>query len=242
MPDFSNAVAQLTYSEEQKDRKELLRRQFLERFPASGLGDLSLEQYSLGLEPKENSFCYWLEFKTKELGSIAGGSAFKFVIFFDKEKGEFRFLNKYKSKEDAFASAKSGIIEILHLATEGKLAECEKVPPYNTMDIIRGKILNMYFPEQFLPIFSLAHLKDFCLQFDVLADSDSQTSMNLALLKFKQQNPLFSGWTNDKFASLLYEKFPPTVQFWKIAPGENARLWQDCLHGNIICVGWNELV
>ena len=73
MLDLSNAVSQFTYSDEQKNREESLRRQFFERFPAPGLGDLTLEQYSLGLEPMENSFCYWLEFKTKELGSIQGG-------------------------------------------------------------------------------------------------------------------------------------------------------------------------
>jgi hypothetical protein len=65
--------------------------------------------------------------------------------------------------------------------------------------------------------------------------------MNLAILNFKQQNPLVSGWSNDKFASFLYEKYSPKVQLWKIAPGENARLWQDCLQGGLICVGWGEI-
>jgi 5-methylcytosine-specific restriction protein B len=241
MPDLSNAVSQFTYSDEQKNREESLRRQFLERFPASGLGDLTLEQYSLGLEPMENSFCYWLEFKTKELGSIAGGAAFKFVIFFDREGGQYRFASKYKSKEEAFSTVKSGILELMRLGAEGKFAECENVSPYETMTITRGKILNMYFPEQFLAVFSPDHLKDFCLQLEVPADYDSQTAMNLALLKFKQEHPLFGGWTNDKFASFLYEKLPPTVQFWKIAPGENARLWQQCHEGGFICVGWGEI-
>ena len=54
MLDLSNAVSQFTYSDEQKNREESLRRQFFERFPAPGLGDLTLEQYSLGLEPMDN--------------------------------------------------------------------------------------------------------------------------------------------------------------------------------------------
>jgi 5-methylcytosine-specific restriction protein B len=241
MPNLSNAVSQFTYSDEQKSREESLRRQFLERFPASGLGDLTLEQYSLGLEPMENSFCYWLEFKTKELGSIQGGSAFKFFVFFNKEGKNFRFAERFKTKEDAFSSVKSGILELVGIGKEGRFAECENVPPFNTMAVIRGKILNMYFPEQFLPIFSLDHLKDFCLQLEVSANYDSQASMNLALLKFKQDNPLLSEWTNDKFFNFLYDKFPPTTQFWKVAPGENARLWQDCLQGGFICIGWTEI-
>jgi hypothetical protein len=132
MPDLSNAVVQFTYSDEQRNREEFLRHQFLERFPASGMSGLTLEQYSLGLEPKENSF-YWIEFKTKELGSIAGGIAFKFVTFFDRDGGQFRFASKYKSKEDEFASVRSGILELLRLAADGKFAECENVPPYDTM-------------------------------------------------------------------------------------------------------------
>lgn len=241
MTDLSNAVAQFTYSDEQKNREESLRRQFLERFPVSRLTDLTLEQYSLGLEPKENSFCYWLEYKTEDLGNIQGGNAFKFLVYFDRTERTYKFVNRYKSKDEAFTSVKSGIVELLRLGKEGRFRECENVSPFTTMNAVRGKILNMYFPEQFLPIFSLDHLKDFCLQLEISTDFNSQTAMNLALLKFREENAPFSGWTNDKFASFLYDKIPPTVQFWKIAPGENARLWQDCLRDGIICVGWKEI-
>jgi 5-methylcytosine-specific restriction enzyme B len=86
MSGFDVAVAQFTYSEEQQKKEEALRQQFLGRFPLSSLDSMTLEQYSLGLEPKENSFCYWLEFKTYELGSIAGGSAYKFAVYFDKDE------------------------------------------------------------------------------------------------------------------------------------------------------------
>jgi 5-methylcytosine-specific restriction protein B len=241
MMDLASAVAQFTYTEKERMREETLRQQFLEKFPASGLASMKLEQYSLGLESTENSFCYWLEFKTKKLGSISGNTARKFVVFFDKKKGEYWFPDKYKSKEDAFASVKSGILELIRLGTEGRFTECESVAPLNTMNLFRGKILNMYFPDQFLAIFSLGHLKDYCFQFDLRADYDSQSSMNLALSRFKIENPLFSGWTNDKFASFLYEKFPPTVQFWKIAPGEKARFWNDCQRDGYMCIGWEDL-
>lgn len=241
MTDLSNAVAQFTYSDELRNREESLRRQFLERFPASGISELTLEQYSLGLEPKENSFCYWLEYKTEDLGNIQGGNAFKFLVYFDRNERTYKFVNRYKTKEEAFTSVKSGLVELLRLGAEGRFRECENVPPFTTLNAFLGKVLNMYFPEQFLPIFSLDHLKDFCLQLDISADFNSQTATNLALLKFKQESPLFGGWTNDKFASFLYEKIPPTVQFWKVAPGENARLWQECLRDGIICVGWKEI-
>jgi 5-methylcytosine-specific restriction protein B len=241
MGSFESAVEQFTYTEAERVKEETLRQQFLERFPASNIPSMTLEQYSLGLEPTESSFCYWLEYKTSELGSIKGGNAKKYVIYFGKESNSFEFPPEYGTKEQAFEVVKSGILKLLELARSDQLEQCEAVPPFETLNLVRGKILNMYFPEKFLPIFSLDHLKDLCLQFGVHANFESQISMNLALLSFKLENPLVSGWSNDKFASFIYEKYPPTVQFWKVAPGEKARLWPDCLHGSFMCVGWSKI-
>ena len=60
------------------DRRSLYN-QFLQQFPIESLGNMTLEEYS-NLN-KDNSFCYWLESKTYDLGSIWGGSAYKFGIF-----------------------------------------------------------------------------------------------------------------------------------------------------------------
>jgi len=239
--DFAAAVADFSYTEEEKIAEETLRREFWERFPAANLSSMTQEQYCLGLEPKENSFCYWLEFKTRRLGGMGGGTAYKFIIFFSQEQREYVFSGKYSTAEQAFSTVKSGLLGLLRLGGEGKFEECERVAPFESAVLVRGKALNMYFPEQFLPIFSLEHLKDLCLQFGVNANFESQIAMNLALLVFKRQNPLVGSWTNDKFASFIYAKFPPFTQFWKIPPGENARLWKECLSQKFICVGWNEI-
>src|SRR5580704_19671607 len=50
-------------------------------FPIKCWPNLSLEQFSLGLEPGDNTFCYFMEYKTEHLGSIRGGSARKHLIF-----------------------------------------------------------------------------------------------------------------------------------------------------------------
>jgi 5-methylcytosine-specific restriction protein B len=203
---------------------------------------MTLEQYCLGLEPRENSFCYWLEYKTRRLGSVAGGNAGKFVVYYNQETKQFVYNNnRYQTKEQAFEAIKSGLLVFLRLGDEGKFSQCDEIPPFENAPVVRGKILNMYFPEKFLPIFSLDHLKDLCVQLGIQANLESPTSMNLALLRFKQTNPLVSDWSNDKFFTFLYEKYPPTIQFWKIAPGENARLWSQCRDGGFICVGWGKI-
>ena len=67
---------------EAKDREQLYN-DFQKAFPLEKLKDMTLEQYT-NLN-REDSFCYWLESKTSELGSIWGGAAYKFGIFkFDK--------------------------------------------------------------------------------------------------------------------------------------------------------------
>lgn len=61
-----------------KDRRQLYN-DFLKAFPVESLKDMTLEQYT-DLK-KDNSFCYWLEAKTSELGSIWGGSSYKFGVY-----------------------------------------------------------------------------------------------------------------------------------------------------------------
>lgn len=68
------------------DRRTLYN-QFLQQFPIENLEAMTLEEYT-NLD-KDNSFCYWLESKTYDLGSIWGGSAYKFGIFkFDKRQSK----------------------------------------------------------------------------------------------------------------------------------------------------------
>jgi 5-methylcytosine-specific restriction protein B len=171
---------------------------------------------------------------------MGGGDSHKFVIFYSPQKKEYIFDSRHGTKEQALEAVKSGLIKLVRLAQDDKFGQCDSVPPFEGFSL-SGKVINMYFPDKFLPICGLVHLKDLCLQLGVQANLESPTSMNLGLLKFKQQTPLISGWSNDKFASFLYEKYSPKAQLWKIAPGEKARLWQQCLDGGFICIGWEEI-
>lgn len=56
---------------------------FIARWPLNTLNALTLEEYTQvkGGKAGGDSFTYWLESKTEEVGSIWGGSAFKFGIY-----------------------------------------------------------------------------------------------------------------------------------------------------------------
>ena len=66
---------------------------FQTQFPIEKLKSLTLEEYT-NLD-RDNSFCYWLETKTESLGSIWGGSAYKFGIF--RIAGDIKPSNKAKN-------------------------------------------------------------------------------------------------------------------------------------------------
>lgn len=51
---------------------------FNEKFPIKKLQDMKLEEYT---NLKKDSFCYWVETKTKKLGNINGSTSYKFGIY-----------------------------------------------------------------------------------------------------------------------------------------------------------------
>lgn len=114
--------------------------EFQERWSLDKVKEMTLEEYT-GIGGKErDDFAYWVESKLDTLGSIWGGSAFKFGIFKrnandDKENNQGRiytddyaWLAKYgKTKEEAFTKIKSYIVKIIELSHQNKLNEIENI-------------------------------------------------------------------------------------------------------------------
>lgn len=108
-----------------QDRR-LLYRQFQEIFPIESLKDMTLDEYT-NLD-KASSFCYWLESKTSVLGSIWGGSAYKFGIFkfnntptdnnsmYSHDESYSWYSRLGNTAEEAFALVKNTIVEIAQSA------------------------------------------------------------------------------------------------------------------------------
>ena len=112
-----------------------LKEDFLDQWPIENLEQMTLEDYTD--TKRDNSFCYWLEQITRDLGSISGGSSYKFGIYKRtsqsevKEEsnrntdGEYAWFKKYgETKDDAFENVRRIIIKIAKAAQN------------NTLDII----------------------------------------------------------------------------------------------------------
>ena len=117
--------------------RRTLYNQFLQQFPIENLENMTLEEYS-NLN-RDNSFCYWLEAKTKELGSIWGGAAYKFGIFkFDRtpkdDNLKYAHDENYSwssrlgsTSEEAFTNVRNAIVKIANHARNAEWVEIEKM-------------------------------------------------------------------------------------------------------------------
>ncbi len=112
--------------------------EFLAVWPPARVREMSLEDYT-NLN-RDDAFVYWLEKRTEALGSIWGGSAFKFGIYRRNEtssrpeKGEriwgeeYAWMSKYgDTPEKAFTTVRSRLADVIDAVREGNLEAVEQV-------------------------------------------------------------------------------------------------------------------
>ena len=141
------------------DRRQIYK-EFQAAFPKEHLMEMTLAEYT-NLE-RENSFCYWVETKTQDLGSIWGGSSYKFGIYEYKKRPDdtrivsnnrYAWYSKYNKQtdEEAFRVVKNSIIKIAEHASKGELEAIEKIEELG--DVYKWKIAFLYSNETLIPIY-----------------------------------------------------------------------------------------
>lgn len=221
-------------------------KQFIARWSIENLQKLTLEEYnSLG---SKDSFCYWLESKTAQLGSIWGGSAFKFGIFEynkqnDKEtidtsffKDEkYKWLKKYGSTAlEAFNKIKEIIVKIANAAAEG---EFELIDEADLGQVTKWKIAFLYQNQANIKIPCVYKEESLRAFLGKQEKGLAVSALYREILKKNTENKdifTFSKmiWTD------VAEKFQNA---WLMAPGENAYLLNDFIDSGMTKIGWNEV-
>lgn len=230
-----------------------LREEFNERFPKEKIGQMTLEEYALGTENFRDSFCYWLEWKTRYLGSIKGGTSTKFGVWLNAESG-WQFNNKtYNSPEEAFVNIKNGLVKLVKAADENRFDELDNI---GTQELgvnrisLRCKPLQLYFHEDLLPVFNKNHLTHFFKVFDIEPPiSGGIFSYNRHLLKTLREKKEFGSFDTHGIMRFIYDAFSPKDKFpnqnakklWKIAPGRNAEFWDVVSERDCIAIGWQDI-
>jgi 5-methylcytosine-specific restriction protein B len=146
--------------------REALWDKFLQRWPLEKLNQITLPEYTKAGD--SDCFTYgWLEQTTENLGSIWGGSAFKFGVYSrkdqsDKKNGsgksystEYGWYSKYgATPEEAFERVRAIIVEIANAARLGDLDSIEKA---DLGSAIKWKIAFLYqnrLAPTVLPVYS----------------------------------------------------------------------------------------
>ena len=134
------------------DDRHQLWAEFLAAWPVDRVRAMTLDEYTNA--NKSDAFIYWIEARTEKLGSIWGGSAFKFGIYLQanvKTKpaqlgriwGEkYAWLARYGADEKrAFATIRGRLVEVIEAVGAGNLARIDEIdlPP-----MLKWKVAFLY--------------------------------------------------------------------------------------------------
>lgn len=183
-----------------------LRQKFVNDYNVSSLKKLKLDDFVVG-KGNQSSFCYRLERELDNLGSIRGSAAPKFGVYYNKDSGRYKNTKKWgENYKEAYKNIRSAIIDLIEA---GQRADMGAIINNEISPMFKGKILATYYPDRYLNIFSGEHLNHyltfFGLDFD---DFDDPIEQRVALISFKNQDPIMKKWDLDSFAYFLYAVYP----------------------------------
>jgi 5-methylcytosine-specific restriction protein B len=113
--------------------------QFLETWPLERLSKMTLNEYSS--QGSRDTFTYWIEHRLKGLGSIKGGSSFKFGVYSRAQGGadikddatrsytpDYAWYSRLgETAVAAFEKVKDSIIEAANFSAKGELYSIDNV-------------------------------------------------------------------------------------------------------------------
>lgn len=153
------------------DPRYQLLKDFRVEWPHERIQRMTLQEYS---NRNKNSFCYWLEAKSNDLGSVWGASSFKFGIYEKDRKHkiyntrgrlcdrDYAWYAKYgNTRVEAFKKVKSLFIKVLDAVKEKNYPAINKI---DLEDTIKWKLAFIYSDFKVLNIFSKPKLADICRQ------------------------------------------------------------------------------
>lgn len=231
-----------------QELRDKLYEDFLKEFPLESLKDMTLEKYT-NLN-REDSFCYWIESKTYKLGSIWGGSSYKFgiyqyakkpnnptIIVSDDKYAWYKWYN-VETRDEAYKLTLSSIVNIAEAANEGRFMDIDNDTTLG--EVLRWKIAFLYSHKQLIPIYKRTMLEDAASALGLI-DAKNSTIWELQkfLIEQKGDRELFDYY--DYLLSIIPKDKSNSTRYWLYAPGENACMWEDCVANEIMCLGWDDI-
>ena len=231
------------------DQRNQLYDDFLREFPLESLKDMPLEKYT-NLN-RIDSFCYWLESITQKLGSIFGGSSYKFGIYKYANRpdnptivvsdDEYAWYKRYDAKDrnKAYQIVLASIVKTAEAASQGRFADIDKDTTLGK--VVRWKTAFLYSGKKLVPIYKKSMLKSCAaaLGYDNTKDA-TIWELQQFLMEQKGDRELFEYY--DYLLSIIpNSEDVSNVKYWVYAPGDKARFWDECVANGKMYLGWDEL-
>ncbi|MHB1687808.1 MAG: McrB family protein [Ignavibacteriaceae bacterium] len=208
----------------QNEKQTEIWNKFLGEWPLSRVEKMNLEEYTKA--GSQDSFTYWIESKLDILGSIWGGSSFKFGIYSrdNKEKKKdgrgrsysdhYAWYSKYGNDDiSAFNKVKEFVVEVIKAI---KNKEPQKIDSIDLGESYKWKIASVYQDRndpQVLTIF----MKDALLY--NLENKDPHQMMSRIYAQLLEKKP-GNQYINDYSVS-LWQNYASHVKIWKVSHGKN---------------------
>lgn len=148
-------------------------KRFLKRWKIEDVKNMTLQEYNnVG---SKDSFCYWLEHETENLGRIGGTPSNKFGIWEVKtlnqgtskdfiSDGNYKWYAKYgKNRTDAFNRVKELIIEVIEYVSHGEFYKIEQVDYFA---LVKWKIAFIYSNYRLIPVYLNSAVRNIAKNFD----------------------------------------------------------------------------
>ncbi|MDN3494221.1 DUF3883 domain-containing protein [Winogradskyella bathintestinalis] len=183
-----------------------LRKEFTSNYTTDRISELLIDEYITGKGGA--TFCNRIENDLNDWGNIHGSFAVKFGLYYGKfgkkSKSKYRIGRKEYGTDENIALKKilSAIVELIENKDDYKILKKNPISP-----MFKGKILSVYYPNEFLNIFSAKHLNYFINIFGLDNDSKSELDKQALLLNFKNNDKVMKEWTIYEFSKFLYSSF-----------------------------------
>lgn len=223
---FSNksiAAFEKAFNPEFEERALTARAEFMRAFPVARLSSMRLSEYSIGRG--RDTFCSWVEPRTKEWAFITGATAHKFGIYFgvekhDQETPRYRVTAKVADSETNPSKAFRVLRrKLLKLLDDGKQLRFDAIDESDLSQMFRAKILSLYYPHLYLNVCSDDTIQLFGDELGI-EDTPTYSEMQHELLRFKKNKAVTRNWSNPKFMAYLHYLFLPAKGIGLFPPGE----------------------
>lgn len=202
--------------------------EFLTVWPETRLAEMTLDEYTKA--GSKDTFTYWMEARLDKMGSMWGGSAFKFGIYSRKdveEKNGDRTLSYSadhawytalgETAEQAFEQVKQGVVQVARYAAQGDLDAIESMEIFG--EVYRWKIAFHYQSRRtprLVNIFTRAPLKAL-IDDSALLDAD-MASLQRAIIANKPENMGIL-----EYGQLMWDAWSrQNLSIWKLSHGNGS--------------------